>query len=93
MVGDPGTQASRTQRAPQAKVIPRLKLHHSQASNLNTGIARTGEYQRICSGLRLNDHSHHCPILDWRTSICKSHAEYRCPQTGDFDEKLRLEKR
>src|ERR1039458_185938 len=66
MVGDPGTQAPRSQRAPQVNVIPAPKMHRSQAPHLNTGITRTGKDQRICSGLRLNDHSHHCPILDWQ---------------------------
>ena len=66
MVGDPGTQATRPQRAPQVDVIPALKLHRSQAPDLNTGIARTGKYQRIRSGFRLNDNSHRCPILDWQ---------------------------
>ena len=69
MVGDPGTQATRPQRAPQVNVIPALKLHRSQAPDLNTGIARTGKYQRICSGFRLNDHSHRCPILDCSISL------------------------
>ena len=66
MVGDPGTQAPRSQRAPEVNVIPAPKLHRSQAPDLNTGITRTGKYQRIGSGLRLNDHSHQCPILDWQ---------------------------
>ena len=57
MVGDPGTQTTWPQRAAHVNVIPALKLHRSQAPDLNTGIARTGEYQSICSGLRLNDHS------------------------------------
>jgi hypothetical protein len=56
MVGDPGTQTTWTQRAPQVNVIPTLKLHRSQVPDLNTGIALTGKNQRICSGLRLNDH-------------------------------------
>ena len=43
MVGDPGTQATRSQRAPQVDVIPALKLHRSQAPDLNAGIARTGK--------------------------------------------------
>jgi hypothetical protein len=65
MVGDPGTEAPRPQRTPQVDVIPALKLHHSQVPDLNTGISPTGKDQRICSELRLNDHSNHCPILDW----------------------------
>ena len=43
-----------------------LKLHRSKAPDLNTGSARTGKFQRICSGLRLNDYSHQCLILDWQ---------------------------
>jgi hypothetical protein len=43
MMGDPGTQATRPQRAPQVNVIPALKLHRSPAPDLNTGIARTGK--------------------------------------------------
>jgi len=66
MVGEPGTQATRPQRAAQINVISALKLHRSQAPNLNTGIARTGKYQGIRSGFRLNDNSHRCPILDWQ---------------------------
>jgi hypothetical protein len=41
MVGDPSTQAPRPQRAPQINVKPALKLHRSQAPDLNTGIGRT----------------------------------------------------
>jgi hypothetical protein len=66
MVGNPGTQATRPQRAAQMNVISALKLGRSHAPHLNTGIARTGKYQRIRSGFRLNDNSHRCPILDWQ---------------------------
>jgi hypothetical protein len=66
MVGYPGTQATRPQCAAQINVISALKLHRSQAPDLNTGIPRTGKYQRIRSGFRLNDNSHRCPILDWQ---------------------------
>jgi len=57
MVGDPGTQAARPQRAPRVNVIPALKLHRSHAPDLNTGITRAGKDQRVRSRLRLNDHS------------------------------------
>ena len=43
MVGDPGTQATRPQRAPQVDVIPALKLHRSQAPDLKTGISSAGK--------------------------------------------------
>src|ERR1035441_4258901 len=66
VMGDSGAQATRSQRASQINVISALKLHCSQAPYLNTGITRTGKYQRICSGFRLNDNSHRCPILDWQ---------------------------
>jgi hypothetical protein len=66
MVGDPSTQATGTQRAPQVNVIATLKLHRSQAPDLNTGITRTGKGQCICSGLRLNNHSDLCPALNGR---------------------------
>jgi hypothetical protein len=57
VVGDSGTQTCRPQCAPEVNVIPALKLHRSQAPDLNTGITRAGEDQRVCSGLRLNDHA------------------------------------
>jgi hypothetical protein len=63
MVGEPGTQATRPQSAPQVNVVSALKLHRSQMSDLKTGIARTRKDQRIGSGLRLNDHTHQCPVL------------------------------
>jgi len=56
VVGDPSTQASWTQRTPDVNVIPVLKQHRSQAPDLNVGIARTGEDQRICPGLWFNGH-------------------------------------
>ena len=56
MVGDPGTETPRPQRAPQVNVIPALKLHRSQSSDSNAGTTRTGKDQCICSGLRLNGH-------------------------------------
>jgi hypothetical protein len=43
VVGDPGTQATRPQRAPEVNVIPALKLHCSQAPDLNTGISSAGK--------------------------------------------------
>ena len=56
VVGHPGTQATRTRRAPQVNVIAALKLHHSQAPDLNPGIARAEKYQRVCPRHRLNGH-------------------------------------
>ena len=69
MVGDPDTQATRPQRAPQVDVIPALKLHRSQVPDLNTGIGSAGKNQRICSGLRLNDHCKQCPVLNGSISF------------------------
>jgi hypothetical protein len=43
MVGDPGTETPRPQGAPQVNVVPALKLHGSQAPDLNTGTCRTGK--------------------------------------------------
>ena len=43
VVGDPGPQATRPQRAAKVNVIPALKLHYSQAPDLNPGFARTGK--------------------------------------------------
>ena len=53
MVGDPGTQATRPQRAPQVNVIPALKLHRSQAPDLNTGIARQERINAYVPGFGL----------------------------------------
>ena len=57
MVGDPGTQAIRPQRAAQINVISALKLHRSQAPYQDTGITRTLKGQYVCFGLRINNHS------------------------------------
>ena len=43
MVGDPGTETPGPQRTSQVNVIAALKLHRSQAPDLNAGIARTGK--------------------------------------------------
>ena len=40
VMGDPGAQGTRTQRAPQVNVIAALKLHHPQEPDLNPGITR-----------------------------------------------------
>jgi hypothetical protein len=61
-MGDPGAQATRTQRAPQVTVIAALKLHHLQGPDLNPGIARAKKYQRVCSRLRLNNHADELPL-------------------------------
>ena len=69
MVCDPSTETPRTQCAAHVNVIPLLELHRFQAPNPNTGIARAGKDQRVCSRLWLNDHSHQCPILDWQRLV------------------------
>ena len=69
MVGDPGVQASRPQRAPKINVVPGLKLHLPKAPDLNAGIARTKKDQRVGSRPRRNDHSDQCPVLSGSISF------------------------
>ena len=63
MVGDPGAQASRPQRAPKINVVPGLKLHLPKAPDLNAGITHARKDQRVSSRPRLNDHFDQCPVL------------------------------
>ena len=63
VVGNPGTQAAKPQRAPQVDIIPGLQSHCSVAPNLNAEIGRTGEDQRVCPGYWLKTHLAESPEL------------------------------
>src|ERR1035437_2053911 len=72
MMGDPGTQATRTQSAPQIDVIPRLQPHCSKAPDLNADGRRTREDQRVCPWLWLKNHSRCLSIREYEARQANS---------------------
>ena len=63
MVGDPGAQASRPQRAPEINVVHGLKLHLPEAPDLSASLARTRQGLRVSFRPRRNDHSDQSSVL------------------------------